>query len=308
MGQLRPARQRPADLARGVSALALAALIVGGVAALAGGGVAALYQGAFTSRQTAAELSALLRPYYRVHLPEGAAGRRLPTAILVPGCVGAYDHADDWARHLAAQGWAAVVVDSHGPRGWNRPEFLQRICTGRMFWGTARAGDVLVALEDVRREPFADPDRLALVGWSHGGWAVMDLLALDPPRRRPFNLADLPEGFAERGFAGVAGVALFYPYCAIGNRARRSGWRHRAEVLFILAGADTIIRNETCLAAAASLRRGGLPVEVATLEGVNHGFDDTFTFPGSPLIHDPAATSRAKEVLAGFLRGLTAQR
>jgi dienelactone hydrolase len=153
----------------------------------------------------------------------------------------------------------------------------------------------------VRREPFADPDRLALVGWSHGGWAVMDLLALDPPRRLPFNLTDLPAGFAGRGFEGVVGVALFYPYCALGNRARRKGWRHPTEVLFVLAGADTIVRNETCLEAAAALRRHGHGVAVETLEGVNHGFDDTFTYPGSPLVHDPAATERAKAILAAFL-------
>lgn len=287
-----------------MSALALFAVIGGVAAALAGTGAVALYQGVFTTRQPAAALSALLKPHYRVHLPEGAEGRRWPTAILVPGCVGAYEHADDWARHVTAQGWAAVVVDSHGPRGWNRPEFLQRICTGRMFWGTARAGDVLVALDDVRREPFADPDRIALVGWSHGGWAIMDLLAFDPPRRLPFNLRDVPRGFAQRGFAGVVGVALFYPYCAVGNRARRRGWRHPAEVLFILAGADTIIVNETCLAAAEALRRRGHAVEVETLDGVNHGFDDTFTYPGSPLVHDPAATLQAKTFLAGFLRRL----
>lgn len=282
----------------GLVVTGLAVLVVALLAA-AGAGVA-FYQGRFVARTTAAELGALLRPYYRVSRPEGDGP--FPTAILVPGCVGAEAHADSWARNVVAQGWAALVVDSHGPRGWNRPEFLARICTGRMFWGTARAGDVLVALEHARGLPFVDRARIALIGWSHGAWAVMDLLALDPPRRLPFNLTDLPPGFAERRFEGVVGLALFYPYCGIGNRARGAGWRHRAPTLFLLAGADTIVRNEACLAITDRLRRDGQAVEVHTLAGVNHGFDDTFTYPGSPLVHDPVATAEAQARLGTFLR------
>jgi dienelactone hydrolase len=295
VGELRPAGLRAADLE--VSPAGLLALA--GVGALVGAAWA-LYQGRFVTRVPAAELPALLRPCYRVRRPNSPGP--FSTAILVPGCVGAHAHADGWAVHVAQQGWAAVVVDSHTPRGWNTPDALKRICTGRMFWGTARAGDVLVALDDTRRMPFVDPARIVLVGWSHGAWAVMDLLALDPPRRLPFNVTDLPRGFAARGFKGVVGVFLFYPYCGLGNRARAAGWRHPAPVEFLLAGADTIVRNEACLAVADRLRGRGQPVEVHTLPGVNHGFDDTFTYPGSPLVHDPAATAEAKALLAAFLR------
>ena len=35
---------------------------------------------------------------------------------------------------------------------------------------------------------------------------------------------------------------------------------------------------------------------------MNHGFDDTFTYPGSPLVHDPAATAEAQARLPTFLR------
>lgn len=295
MGELRPARVGAADLE--VSAVVL--LVFVGLGSLLGAGWA-LYEGRFATRQSAVELAALLRPHYRVRLPEGSGP--FPTAVLVPGCVGAYPHADSWAEQVAGAGWAAVVVDSHTPRGWNTPEAIPRICTGRMFWGTARAGDVLAALDHARAQPFADPGRVVLVGWSHGAWAVMDLLALDPPRRLPFNLTDLPKGFAERGFAGVAGVFLFYPYCGLGNRARAAGWRHRAPVEFLLAGADTIVRNEACLRVAERLRARGQAVEVHAIDGVNHGFDDTFTYPGSPLVHDPAATAAAGLRLAAFLR------
>lgn len=297
MAELRPAGLGPADLE--VSWL-LAGLLAGAAFVLAG--LVSVYQGWWTKRSTAAELLTLLQPYFRTFRPEGDGP--FPLAVLVPGCVSAKDHADGWARHVVAQGWAALVVDSHTPRGWNRPEILIRICTGRMFWGTARAGDVLVALAHARTLPWVDARRIVLIGWSHGAWSIMDLLALDPPRRLPFNLTDLPEGFAERRFEGVAGLVLLYPYCGLGNRARGRGWRHEAPTLFLLAGADTIVRNPATLAIVDKLRRRGHPVEVHTLEGVNHGFDDTFTYPGNPLVHDPKATEEARKRVAAFLRGL----
>lgn len=276
--------------------------LAAGTAALAATGLAALYQGAFTTRHAAADLAALLRPHYRVHRPAGPGP--FPTAILVPGCVGVREHAELWASQITAAGWAAVVVDSHTPRDWHRPDMIARICTGRMFWGTARAGDVLVALDEVRRMDMVDPERLVLCGWSHGGWAIMDLLALDPPRRLPFNLKDIPPGFARTGFAGVRGILLLYPYAGFGNRARRSGWRHPARTLMLLAGADTIVSTDASLATARALRARGHTVETHVYDGINHGFDDTFHWPGSPLVHDPVASADAYARVARFLRSL----
>lgn len=279
-------------MAAGLTLALLAAGLMGGLATV-------VYRGWLVTRGPAADLAELLRPHLRTFVPEGPGP--FPTAILVPGCVGAAPHLEAWGRHVAAQGWAAVAVDSLTPRGWNRPEFLARICTGRMFWGTARAGDVLVALDEVRRLPFVDAERLVLGGWSHGAWAIMDLLAFDPPRRLPFNLTDLPPGFAARRFEGVVGLVLFYPYCGVGNRARRQGWRHRAETLMILAEGDTIVSNEAAQAVARHLRADGHPITVHIFPGVNHGFDDEFQYPGSPLVHDPVTTAQAMRLVAGFL-------
>ena len=55
--------------------------------------------------------------------------------------------------------------------------------------GSERAGDVLVSIDDARRMPFVDPERLVLIGSSHGGWAIMELLAFEAAERLPFNLA-----------------------------------------------------------------------------------------------------------------------
>ena len=136
------------------------------------------------------------RPYYRVLRPPGEGP--FPTALLYSGCDGPQDNLERWAAMLNARGWAAIIVDSHGPRGFSDYEVWRLVCAGQLFMGSERAGDVLVSIDDARRMPFVDPDRMALVGASHGGWAIMDLLALDPPRRLPFNLSALPDGRAGR--------------------------------------------------------------------------------------------------------------
>ena len=197
---------------------------------------------------------------------------------------------------LNAHGWAAIIVDSHGPRGFSDYEVWRLICAGQMFMGSERAGDVLVSIADARRMPFVDPDRIALIGASHGGWAIMDLLALDPPRRLPFNLAALPDRPRGDPLAGVVGTILLYPYCGTANRAAprrlapadpdalrlQRGRRHR--------------RPRTTACASPSARARGVPVETLMLSGVTHGFDQEERAALSTLVFDEAAT---EEALAG---------
>jgi dienelactone hydrolase len=170
--------------------------------------------------------------------------------------------------------------------------------------GPERAGDVLVSIDDARRMRFVDPDRIVLIGSSHGGWAIMDLLALDPPRRLPFNLASLPADAAADPLAGVVGTILLYPYCGPANRARRHGWRAPIPTLFLLAADDVIAPAAQCLAIAERLEARGLPVETVLFDGVTHGFDQQDRSPLSTLEFDPAATEAALAAGARFLDGL----
>ena len=158
---------------------------------------------------------------------------------------------------LNARGWAAIIVDSHGPRGFSDYEIWRLICAGQLFMGSERAGDVLVSLDDARRMAFVDPRRIALIGASHGGWAIMDLLALDPPARLPFNLAALPAGARADPLAGVVGIILLYPYCGPGNRARPDGWRRPIPALFLLSDSDAVAPAEDCLEIAERMQARG---------------------------------------------------
>ena len=260
------------------------------------------YRGWMVPKLEPAALSAMLAPYYRVSRPPGDGP--FPTALLYSGCDGPHDNLPRWAAMLNAHGWAAIVVDSHGPRGLADHEKWRLVCAGQLLMGSERAGDVLVSIDDARRMPFVDPARLVLIGASHGGWAIMDLLALDPPKRLPFNLAALPADAPPDPLAGVAGVVLLYPYCGRAARSRPDGWTRPVPALFLLSEDDIIAPSAPCRAIAARMQARGMPVRVESFAGVTHGFDQQDHAAFSTLAFDAAATDRALAAAAGFLDGL----
>ncbi|HVL20366.1 MAG TPA: dienelactone hydrolase family protein [Amaricoccus sp.] len=268
--------------------------------ALVAGNVAGRYTGWTVARMAPAELSAKLAPYYQVATPEGRGP--FPTALLFSGCDGPKDSMERWSAALVAHGWATLVVDSHAPRGLAGGERWRLVCIGQALMGSERAGDVLVALADARRMPFVDPGRIALLGASHGGWAIMDLLALDPPAALPFNLRAAP-GPGDP-LAGLAGVVLLYPYCGEASRARAHGWRRPVPTLFVLAEKDSIVDPADCARIADALESRGLPIETLTLAGVDHGFDQAEKAPFSTPEFDPVATEVAIAAALAFLDGL----
>lgn len=276
-----------------VVAIALALLLA------VGGNSLGRYTGWAVPRLDPAALSAKISPYYRVARPDGPGP--FPTALLFSGCDGPKDNLDRWAAMLKSIGWASIIVDSHTPRGFTDYEIWRLVCAGQLFMGSERAGDALVAIDDARRMAFVDPERMVLIGASHGGWAVMDLLALDPPRRLPTNLARLPADSPADPLDGVAGAILLYPYCGQANRARHGGWTRPVPTLFVLAGDDVIAPHGFCLDIAERLAAEGLPVETLVIDGVTHGFDQKERSALSPLVFDAEATAEAQAVARRFL-------
>jgi dienelactone hydrolase len=293
-------------------------LVIGLAAAVAGGNLAGRYTGWSVARISPAALSAKLAPFYRIAKPEGPGP--FPTALLFSGCDGPKDSMARWSAALVAHGWATLIVDSHTPRGLAEHESWRLVCIGQVLMGSERAGDVLVALADARRMPFVDPDRIALLGASHGGWAIMDLLALDPPAALPFNLtaAPVPGDLAAAPvpgdlslapvpgdpLAGLAGVVLLYPYCGEASRAAPDGWPRPVPTLLVLAGDDSIVDPSDCLAIVRALERRGQSVETLTLPSADHGFDQVEKALLSTLEFDPAATGTAIRATLAFLDGL----
>jgi dienelactone hydrolase len=278
----------------------LLALLV--VAALVGAGALAIAYAAANSGP------AILAPAARrSHAEFMASGLALatppgkgpfPTVLLIPGCGGLTGYAghnpimDEYARSAVEAGWAAAILDSYAPRGWEPNWARHRVCSGVRLPGFRRAADVLAGLDLLQRDPRVDPRRLRIASWSHGGWAVGDLAVLRDPG----------DGSFARTMEGVEALQFTYPYCGFPSQGGRRDWTWRGGVRMVFAEQDQVQPQAGCLPLVARARKGGSAVEVVVVPGATHAFDERMQTPGSRFRFDPAAAARAHAQFVAWLK------
>ncbi len=285
------------------------ALASGCSGALEGSARAVTSSGPFVQANRVDDLSAALAEHMTFVMPEGEGP--FPVVLQFHGCGGLEGPQgqrqpimDEYAQAAASVGVAAVIVDSFAHRGITRAEALERVCKGRLLRGVERASDVLAALDHVRGLETIDGERIALAGWSHGGWAVMDLLSMDLERRRPGGLRDVPQD----GMAGVVGAYLTYPYAGFFSRTKEVGWATPVTARFVMAGEDEVADSVTMKEAIAEAFKSGAAIEVVAYEGATHGFDERYQEADSSAVFDEALAARARADYADWLRGLLVER
>jgi dienelactone hydrolase len=204
---------------------------------------------------------------------DGVDGTRVPGVLFLPGgpvkgsvialhgCAGLYAQRGPRqgllsaqyqavADLLGAQGYAVLFPDSLGARG------ATEICTerveGRRIGQYARRADALGALSWVAAQPWAAADRIALLGWSHGGSAVLAATDLARPVVR---------GTPVRPALAIA----FYPGC---SAALFTGYQPSAPLVLMLAEKDDWTAPAPCkrLGEAAG-------AEIHVFDDSYHGFD-----------------------------------
>jgi dienelactone hydrolase len=226
------------------------------------------------------------------HVAEVGPPDDLPRAavLLLHGCGGVQAHLFDYARALADAGLRAFIVDSYAPRGWSRTFALATVCTGLKFRGRARTPDLLAALWGIAQRPDVDAARLGLVGWSHGAWAISELMAspLDAERSRLLE--------------GVRALGLVYAY--VGPGATRRPWLRGAATLAVVAERDHLASPAAHARAYRSLEALGHEVET-WLAAATHAFDQPEV--SFPMRQDAEATSECRRrLVAHFARRLNA--
>lgn len=184
-----------------------------------------------------------------------------PVVILLHGCGGLYSVLRDrpgqltqrhggFADRLRAEGWHVLLPDSLTARG--ERSLCEQPFAQRRVHQTHRRDDVLGTLSWLAQQPWADASRMALVGWSHGGSAVLAATDLTDPAVRAQAL---------RPRAAVA----FYPGC---SEVLRRGYRPATPLTMLLGEKDDWTPAEPCvrLAAAAGAQAKVYPDS-------HHGFD-----------------------------------
>ena len=117
-----------------------------------------------------------------------------PAVVLLHSCSGNWRHIDErWGTRIASWGYAALSVDSFGPRG------IKTTCKDGSI-STDFASDAYRALDFLAQQPSVDPARVAAVGFSMGGF---------------FVLSSVERGIAEQASSNKFRAAVaFYPPCA----------------------------------------------------------------------------------------------
>ena len=232
-----------------------------------------------------------LEPHMVVTGPDD--DRPRPAVLLFHGCGGLRDHLPRYAQAAAEAGWRAFVVDSYAPRGWGRAFTLTAVCTGLALRGYERAGDVLAAIRGVSARPDVDADRLALAGWSHGGWSIMEMMSADPA---PNALGVSDPGAAD--LSGVKAVWLAYPYVGPFAFNKLKPWRRCPKVLAVTCRRDHLTTVRNAEQVNAMIRNCGAEVESWIAEGT-HAFDEPTN--NGPMRHDPALAEEALRRFRAFL-------
>src|SRR5216683_2946462 len=107
--------------------------------------------------------------------PLGYDGKsKLPLiAVIHGGPTGAWqDSIETWGQLLAARGYAVFYPNIRGSSGYGQ-KFIEM---NRGDWGGGDYRDVMAGVDDLIAKGIADPDKLAIGGWSYGGfmseWAI----------------------------------------------------------------------------------------------------------------------------------------
>ena len=237
---------------------------------------------------------ARLEPHVVVHGPDDDQVR--PAVLLFHGCGGLRPHLPLYAQAAVNAGWRAYVIDSYAPRGWDRTLSLTLVCTGVLLRGSERAGDVAAAVWGLAQRPEVDASKLVMAGWSHGSWSMMDLMTMRLERSGEAGLAD-PQTAAP-ALAGIAGLALFYPYVGPGALSRTRPWVRNPPVLAVIARDDHLTSVDNARSLHQRIARGGASVEV-WVAGGTHAFDEPTGM--GPMRHDPELTQESLTRFRAFL-------
>jgi dienelactone hydrolase len=203
-----------------------------------------------------------------LYRPHGAGP--FPAVVGMHGCSGLVEHAGrargsvmetpaDWARRLSAAGYVVLLPDSFSPR------HVTEICTvrERSDLSRARTRDAYGALVWLQAQPFVVPDRIALMGWSHGGGTVMRSVEAHAEAR--------PKVLQHGDFR--AAVA-FYPGCP-DPTATRSGreWRTAVPLLILIGEAEDWTLPGPCRNLVEAATKRGENVTLQLYPGAYHAFD-----------------------------------
>ncbi|WP_261300311.1 alpha/beta hydrolase family protein [Sphingomonas alpina] len=212
-------------------------------------------------------------------LPPGSDGKNIPAIVMPHGGPGARDEwGFDWlAQYFAARGFAVLQPNFRGSTGYGDAWFQKN---GFQSWRTA-IGDVNDAGRWLNAQGIAASGKLAIVGWSYGGYAALQSAVLDPELFKAIvaiaPVTDLEALRAEaRDFTNFRLVDAFIgkgPHVTQGSPASNAA-RIKAPVLLFHGDRDTNVGIRQSKLMVGKLKDAGGKVELVEFRGLDHQLDD----------------------------------
>jgi len=205
-----------------------------------------------------------------------------PAIVALHGCSGMYSslkgHEERLSERLMAradmllgEGYAVLFPDSFEGRG------RHEVCTiksgERSISPAQRRLDALGALAYLGGRREIARDRIALVGWSHGGSTALAAI-----NARDREIVSLRERAAAAPFFRAA--VAFYPGC---RTSLNAGERFAPAVptRILIGELDDWTPAKTCVDLGQAMAARGEPLKVTVFPGSHHGFDA----PGNAVTH-----------------------
>jgi len=204
--------------------------------------------------------------------------KRYPVAVYVYGGPAAQTVTDSWPgrgdhlfnQYLAQNGYVVFSLDNRGtPR---RGRDFGGALYGRQ--GTVEVVDQLRGVDWLSRQPWVDPARIGVQGWSNGGYMTLMLLA-KASNRYACGVAGAPvtdwalydSHYTERYMDLPARNTAGYEQARV--LAHVDGLTSRLLLIHGMADDNVLFSNSTVLMSA--LQKRGQPFELMTYPGAKHG-------------------------------------
>jgi dipeptidyl aminopeptidase/acylaminoacyl peptidase len=213
-------------------------------------------------------------------LPPGSDGKNLPAVVLPHGGPAARDEwGFDWlVQFFTARGYAVLQPNYRGSSGYGEAWYGRN---GFKAWDVA-IGDVNDAGHWLVKEGIAQPDQLAIVGWSYGGYAALQSQVLDPALFKAVvaiaPVVDL--GFLADDARGYTSARLVQQYIGTGphieaGSPRRHAEKFAAPVALFHGTRDLNVDVRHARGMEKALKGAGKPVIYHEYEDLQHGLEDT---------------------------------
>jgi dipeptidyl aminopeptidase/acylaminoacyl peptidase len=208
-------------------------------------------------------------------LPPGKAAKGLPAVVLPHGGPSSRDEwGFDWlAQFLAARGYAVIQPNFRGSGGYGDEWLAGNGFTG---WKTA-IGDVTASARHLIAKGVADPEKIAIVGWSYGGYAALQSAAVEPDLYKAVvaiaPVTDLSALASEsRGFTNSRLVKAYVGEGAhlVEGSPLRNAAAIKAPVLLVHGTLDANVSIDHSRRMLDALKAQGTSAELLTFKDLDH--------------------------------------